>query len=125
MTDLTINLAMRDDEMEALFFEVRKAAEKDEVLMDLFYELIHEAADYCSIRASWSALSKEEKMDKDSLRTSIHDSLIIKFLQMKRYEDQKGISTIWFDKIGNPDTDRKRFGDAGCYFAYREAVSNR
>ena len=64
---------------------------------------------------------EEEKMDKDSSRTSCHNSLIVKFNQLARYLKSQGRAAVWRDTLGYEEDNkyfRKRIGDFACYLVF-------
>lgn len=94
----------------------------DEVFFELWNNVLEKCFKYMEIRMNWSLYSREKKMDIDSRRTAIHDTLIISFDMLSRYMEKNGKSTEWRKKLGD---DRKRIGDFGCYIAYVQALNNR
>ena len=51
----------------------------DEMAVELYKSLSAKASRYSGFRSEWVTLSKEQKMDIDSSRTSCHDSMIVEF----------------------------------------------
>ena len=105
----------------------------DEIGMDpkaveLYDDLVSEAGKYAAIRASWQQMSREEKMEKDSLRTSIHDSVIIHFNMLARYLRMQGKKAEWRDRLGYEEDNkfyRKAIGDFGCYIVFVNSICSR
>lgn len=95
-----------------------KALDKDEFVS----ELIKKAIKYTEIRVNWEIMSREEKIDKDSLRTGYHDSFITSINIISRLLDLEGIDISWRDKLGD---DRKRIGDFACFMSYMIGITNR
>ncbi len=94
---------------------------------DCYTDLITAAAIYANIRASWCTMSREEKQEKDSRRTSAHDSFIRKLDILERYLAGQDKDTSWRDDLGH-DTDgygRKAIGDFACYLAFVEGINAR
>lgn len=77
-------------EMQRLHGELLSEIGNDPDAIELYDELIDIATRYASIRAKWGMLSREEKMDTDSLRTSHHNSVIIHFNMLARYLRMQG-----------------------------------
>ena len=80
------------------------------------------------IQADWSLMSREQKMDKDSLRTALHNSVIIQVNMLAMYLAQIGRSTSWRNLLGNEEEDRiysKTIGDFTCYIAFVNALCSR
>ena len=96
--------------------------ENDEISQELWEDLLDKCFRYAAIRMQWSLYTREEKMEKDSLRTAVHDSLIISFNVIGRYHKKTGKDDSWREKLGD---NRKRVGDFGCYIAYIHAINNR
>lgn len=69
-------------------------------------------------RSNWLLWDKEQKADKDSSRTSCHDTVIVKLNKLARYLKMQGKAAIWRDRLGEEGDDpyfRKRMGDFACY----------
>ena len=58
--------------------------------LELYDELMKVTTRYASIRANWLLLSREEKSEQDSVRTSCHNSVITHFNMLARYLKQQG-----------------------------------
>lgn len=100
----------------------------DSDALELYDELVETATRYAAFRAKWPLLSKEEKMDTDSSRSSCHNSLIVKFNQLARYLKMQGKMAEWRDVLGYEEDDkyyRKRIGDFGCYIVFINSISSR
>lgn len=86
------------------------------------------ARKYAEIRALWTGLSREEKMDIDPLRTSHHDSLITHFNMLARCLRMQGKKAAWRDQLGYEEDDRfnrKAIGDFGCYIVFVNSLCAR
>ena len=92
---------------------------RDEILTELVDDLISQALKYAKMRIDWYGFSREERAEKDSLRSSIHDRFIDNLNILNRYLTKEGMETL------ETDDDRKVVGDFACYIAYRIAVSMR
>lgn len=67
-------------------------------------------------------------MDTDSLRTSHHNSVIIRFNMLARYLRMQGKKAEWRDKLGNDEENRyyrKTIGDFGCYIVFVNSICAR
>jgi len=99
----------------------------DTEALALYYELLRASAKYANIRAGWLLLSREEKLEQDSRRTSCHDALIIKCNKLARYITRQGKEAVWRKRLGDESDPygRKRIGDFGCYLAFVSGVNAR
>lgn len=100
----------------------------DETAMELYKSLSSKASRYSGFRSEWITMSKEQKMDRDSSRTSCHDSMIVEFNKLARYLNSKGKAAEWRKALGEEKDDpynRKRIGDFGCYLALFNALNAR
>ena len=96
--------------------------------LELYDELIKIATRYAAIRANWLLLSREEKSEQDSGRTSCHNSVITHFNMLARYLKQQGKAAAWRDKLGYEEDDlynRKAVGDFACYLAFVNGINAR
>lgn len=60
-------------------------------------------------------------MEKDSARTSCHDSVIVKFNMLERFLKMQGKDARWRKVLGYEEDDpnfRKRIGDFACYLVF-------
>lgn len=116
------------EQMEKLHQMIMDEVSKDEEAMKLYVELIESAIVYSSMRARWPQMSREEKMDQDSSRTSHHDSVITHFNMLARYLRMQGKSAEWRDMLGDEKEDpyiRKAIGDFGCYLVFVNSICAR
>ena len=96
--------------------------------LELYDELIKIATRYATIRANWLLLSREEKNEQDSGRTSCHNSVIIHFNMLARYLKQQGRTAAWRDELCYEEDDpynRKAIGDFACYLAFVNGINAR
>ena len=96
--------------------------------IELYGELIKIATRYASIRANWILLSREEKIEQDSGRTSCHNSVIIYLNMLACYLKQQGETAVWRDRLGYEEDDpynRKAIGDFACYLAFVNGINAR
>lgn len=114
--------------MQELHQEMVEEIGKDTDAIELYDELVAVATRYAAIRAGWQQLSREEKMERDSSRTSYHNSLITHFNMLARYLRMQGRSVKWRDKLGYEEDDRyfrKTIGDFGCYIVFVNSLCAR
>lgn len=72
--------------------------------------------------------SIEEKKDRDSSRTSCHNSVITHFNMLARYLKMQGKQAKWRDELGYEEDDkyfRKTIGDFGCYLVFVNSLCAR
>ena len=96
--------------------------------LELYDELMKVATRYAAIRANWLLLSREEKSEQDSGRTSCHNSVITHFNMLVRYLKQQGKAAVWRDELGYEEDDpynRKAIGDFACYLAFVNGINAR
>lgn len=96
--------------------------------LEIYQGLLQKATEYADIRAKWPFLSRGEKMDQDSSRTSCHDSLIIRFNMLSRYVRMQEKPATWRDILGEGSEDpydRKRIGDFACFLVFINAINSR
>ena len=109
------------EEMHSLHKEMVEEIGNDEEAQELYRELISVSTRYMSFRSNWLLWSREEKMEKDSARTSCHDSVIVKFNMLERFLKVKGKEARWWEVLGYEENDfnlRKRIGDFACYMVF-------
>ena len=115
-------------QMQSLHGDLLSEIDNDADAIELYDELIDIATKYAAIRAKWGMMSREEKMDIDSLRTSHHNSVIIHFNMLARYLRTQGKKAAWRDVLGD-DADnryyRKTIGDFGCYIVFVNSICAR
>ena len=102
--------------------EIVEKCHKNDEAFDMWQDLLNKAIEYTSIRAKWSLMSTEEKIEKDAYRTACHDSFINSLKMYVRYLKQLGIKLSANELI---EQDRKKIGDFANYIVFREAVNNR
>lgn len=116
------------EQMVQLHEEMIEEIDNDPDAQELYQELIERATDYSSLRAKWILLSREEKLEKDPLRTSFHNAMIIHFNMLARYLRMKGKKAEWRDHLGYEEDDpycRKTIGDFGCYIVFINSICAR
>ena len=100
----------------------------DTEALELYDELMKVATRYAAIRANWLLLSREEKSEQDSDRTSCHSSVITHFNMLVRYLKQQGKAAAWRDELGYEEDNpynRKAIGDFACYLAFVNGINAR
>lgn len=120
--------SMSLDQMERLHEDLLSEIDNDPDTIELYEELIDAATKYAAIRAKWGRMSREEKMDSDSLRTSHHNSVIIHFNMLARYLRMQGKQAAWRDELGDDEANRyyrKTIGDFGCYIVFVNSICAR
>ena len=125
---LTTDKSLSLESMVKLHSDMMNEIENDSDSLELYDELVETATRYASFRAKWLLMSKEEKMDTDSSRSSCHNSLIVKFNQLARYLKMQGKAAAWRDTLGYEEDDkyyRKRIGDFGCYIVFINSINAR
>ena len=116
------------EKMQMIHAEMFAELGADMEALELYNELMKVATRYAAIRANWLLLSREEKNEQDSGRTSCHNSVIIHFNMLARYLKQQGNTAAWRDKLGYEEDDpynRKAIGDFACYLAFVNGVNAR
>ena len=114
--------------MQTIHTEIIAEIGTDVDALELYDELMKVATRYAAIRANWLLLSREEKNEQDSGRTSCHNSVITHFNMLARYLKQQGKTTAWRDELGYEEDDpynRKTIGDFTCYLAFVNGVNAR
>lgn len=120
--------ALGFDEMQLLHDDLLDEIGNDPDAIELYEDLIDVATRYAAIRAGWQRLSREEKMDTDSGRTSCHNSVIIHFNMLARYLRMQGKKASWREQLGDDEQNRyyrKTMGDFGCYIVFVNSICAR
>ena len=100
----------------------------DTEALELYDELMKVATRYAAIRANQLLLSREEKSEQDSGRTSCHNPVITHFNMLVRYLKQQGKAAAWRDELGYEEDNpynRKAIGDFACYLAFVNGINAR
>ena len=116
------------EEMQQLHQDMMTGVGDDEYGLELYEELVEQANRYVTFRSNWPLWSREQKTEKDSNRTSCHDSLIIKFNQLAKYMEIQGKDIEWRHKLRHIEDDpynRKRIGDFACYIVFVNCLCTR
>ena len=115
--------ALDFQQMQKIHGELLKEIGEDPEAVELY-----EANRYAGIRAKWLRMSKEEKIDTDSLRTSHHDSVIIHLNMLARYLKMQGKKALWREQLGDVEENgyiRKGIGDFACYLVFVNSICAR
>lgn len=125
---LNMERSLTFEEMCNIHRQMIGEVSKDADAKEIYGELVEASIKYAEIRAQWLTLSREEKIERDSRRTSCHDSVIIKCNMLARYVKRQGKAAVWRDCLGdeadNP-YNRKRIGDMACYIAFVNSLNAR
>ncbi len=116
------------ERMQIIHAEMLAEIGADTEALELYDELTKIATCYAAIRANWLLLSREEKNEQDSGRTSCHNSVITHFNMLARYLKQQGKTAVWRDDLGYEEDDlynRKAIGDFACYLVFVNGVNAR
>ena len=76
------------------------------------------------MRIKWNYFSREEKHEKDTLRTSYHNTFMINLKAFHKLGEQLELDTSWKGKLGSSE-DRKRWGDFSGYLLCIEHIRTR
>ena len=116
------------DQMEGIHNDILQSIQNDQDVLEIYGDLVSASVKYAEIRAGWSLMSREQKMDKDPLRNALHNDVIIQINMLARYLARIGKSTSWRNLLGNEEEDhiyRKTIGDVACYIAFVNAICSR
>ncbi len=120
--------AISFEKMQMIHAEMLAEIGSDVETLELYDELMKVATRYATIRANWLLLSREEKSEQDSGRTSCHNSVITHFNMLVRYLKQQGKAAAWRDELGYEEDNpynRKAVGDFACYLAFVNGINVR
>lgn len=120
--------ALSFEKMQTIHKQIVSEVGNDSDALELYDDLIKVATRYAAIRANWSLMSREEKMEQDPGRTSCHNSVITHFNMIARYLKQRGKIAAWRDELGYEEDDsynRKAIGDFACYLAFVNGINAR
>ena len=120
-TYLSMPSAMPIEKMASIHRQIAEEIGNDLDAIDLYGELIAAAIKYATIRAKWSVMSREEKMEKNPYRTSLHNDVILQINILARYLRKAEKPASWRDLLGDETADpmcRKVIGDFACFLAF-------
>ena len=95
---------------------------EDEDYDFLYADMVDYAIQYSSIRSRWNLMTKEERNEKDSSRTSTHNAFIRSCDALARYMAKIGKDYSWRERLG---LDRKKVGDFACWICSIIAIRAR
>lgn len=109
------------EEAREIYETINKNLERtDEDIYGLYTDMIAYAVKYAHIRAGWNALTRAQKLDHNSSRTSAHDAFITSVNIVARSQGNAGAA--WRQCLSD---ERKRVGDFACYIALFEGIAAR
>ena len=120
--------SLRFEQMQDLHRELLEEIGSDNNAFELYSDLVSIATKYAAIRAEWQQMTREDKMDKDSLRSSYHNSVIVHFNMLARYLRMQGKKAQWRNLLGYEEDNkyyRKTIGDFGCYIVFVNSICSR
>lgn len=120
--------ALTFEQMQEIHSEIIDEIGNDSDGIELYEELVHVCTEYANVRATWNLISREERFERDSRRTSYHNSVIINLNMLSRYLRMQGKKAEWRDKLGYEEDDRlyrKTIGDFGCYIVFVNSLCAR
>lgn len=118
---ILLNNILKYEEAFEIYNEMRRLVDhNDEDIIYLYNSLIEKAIRYAHIRAKWSSLTRQEKMDRDESRSLLHNSFISSIDIIARLQGDAG--SVWRKRLTD---DRKRIGDFACYITLFKALSAR
>lgn len=104
---------------------LKLSGEDGEEYQSCIAEMKEKAVTYAKMRASWEFMTREEKMNKDDLRTSYHNDFMVSVKMLIRLANTHS-NNRWAQLLHEAEEmPRKDFGDIACYITYLIAVSNR
>ncbi|WP_394282997.1 hypothetical protein [Frisingicoccus sp.] len=115
-------------QMQQFHEEMVEEIGNDPDARELYDDLVDASTKYAAIRAAWNYMSREDKINQDSIRTSYHNSVIIQFNVLARCLRAQGKKAEWRDRLGYEEDDRyfrKTIGDFGCYIVFVNSVCAR
>lgn len=124
--NMPMSLSM--EEMASLHREMAEEIGSDRDALDLYADLTAACVKYLEYRSNWVLWSREEKIEKDPVRTSRHNMVILSMNQLARYLRLQGKAAAWRDVLGEEAENRdyrKRAGDFACYLAFVESLHAR
>lgn len=121
-------LSLSLEEMNQIHIKMLQGIGADPDAIELYQDALAQAIKYFQYRANWTLWKREEQLENDSYRTSCHNTLIMKFNILARYQKSLGHSAEWRDMLGDENMHthtRKRIGDFACYLAFVNAINER
>ena len=107
---------MEFETFEELFLILEKHKVKDETCTELYTDVKECAYKYANMRYKFSEMTREEKIENDSYRTSLHNRFMDSVRIYLRYLQKNGVDAPDIQRL---EEDRKIFGNFACYFIFR------
>lgn len=108
---------------QSIHQKILEAADKnDEVFQNYWHQLTEACVEYTQARGEWWTLTKEERQERDSSRTTKHEKVIFNLKIVRTIIEKNAGDTSWYDTFKD---DRKRIGDFACYITYVYAINAR
>ena len=104
---------------------IKLSGEDRDEYLEYISAMKENAVTYAKMRANWEFMTREERIDKDDLRTSYHNEFMTSVKILIRFANM--YSNNRWSKLQQEaeEMPRKDFGDIACYITYLIAVSNR
>lgn len=104
-----------------IYTEMERLVDKtDTDIIYLYDSMIEKAIRYTNTRAEWNTLTREERRDRDSSRSILHDAFISSINIIARTQGEDG--SVWRKRLTD---ERKRIGDFACYIALFKSLDAR
>lgn len=89
----------------------------DDIIKELFEDILEAGSKYVKMRNDWNFFSKEEKEQKDAYRTSLHNNFLTTLTPLARYMEKEGADISWYEELTEKKEipSRKRLGDFSGY----------
>lgn len=107
---------MELEKFEEVYQVLEAQKEKDETAAELYADVKEFAYKYATMRYRFSEMSREEKAENDSYRTSQHNRFMDSVRIYFRYLQNNGVNVPDISKL---EADRKIFGNFACYYIFR------
>lgn len=104
------------EKFEEVYQVLEAQKEKDETAAELYADVKEFAYKYATMRYRFSEMSREEKAENDSYRTSQHNRFMDSVRIYFRYLQNNGVNVPDISKL---EADRKIFGNFACYYIFR------
>lgn len=113
-------------EAEKIYSQILHSANtRDRDFQEFWEDMIKSAIAYANTRAEWCVQTLEVRRDIDDSRTRQHNAFMTDLKVIANYMKQQNWSSVWFDKLGTIESDRKRFGDFACYLVCINSLNAR
>lgn len=111
---------MEFEKFEEVYQVLEAQKEKDETAAELYADVKEFAYKYATMRYRFSEMSREEKAENDSYRTSQHNRFMDSVRIYFRYLQNNGVNVPDISKL---EADRKIFGNFACYYIFALSVN--